>query len=93
MRSKPDGIPLEGVVASPPTATLKREGMAMEANRKEQCDFDIDYNGERWHIEMVWKQSNGKIAWYDGITYRDGVAFYRIFGPKQLNIPGVTKEG
>jgi hypothetical protein len=63
----------------------------MEANRKERCDFDVNYYGEKWHIEMAWIQSNGDIAWYDGGIYRDGVKFMRIFSPNEIDVPKINQ--
>uniref|UniRef100_A0A6H1ZZX1 Uncharacterized protein n=1 Tax=viral metagenome TaxID=1070528 RepID=A0A6H1ZZX1_9ZZZZ len=62
----------------------------MEANRKKRCDFDAEFNGETWHIEMVWLQSNGNVAWYDGATFRNGVKFMRTFNPQEISPPPIT---
>jgi hypothetical protein len=56
----------------------------MEANNKESVDYNIIFNGEEWHITMSWVQMNGTVVWYDGTTYRDGVAFHRIFSPEEV---------
>jgi hypothetical protein len=63
----------------------------MEANRKERCEFDVNYNNEIWHIEMAWIQANGNVAWYDGGIYRDGVKFMRIFSPGEIVVPKITR--
>lgn len=62
----------------------------MEANKKEQCDFSVTYNGEQWDIEEVWIQANGEVAWYAGSMYRNGVKFMRIFLPSEIDVPLVT---
>ena len=59
----------------------------MEANRKERCDFDIVLKGETWHIDMAWIGAGREVAWYDGTTHRDGVAFHRIFSPTEIKAP------
>ena len=61
----------------------------MEANRKECCDFNVEFRGETWHIEMAWIQANGKPAWYDGSTHREGVKFMRTFGPSEIDVPQI----
>jgi len=57
----------------------------MEANRKERCDFDVSFRGEEWHIEMMWIQANGGVAWYDGGIFRKGTKFMRTFSPSEID--------
>jgi hypothetical protein len=57
----------------------------MEANRKESVDYNIIFRGEEWHITMSWIQTDGKVVWYDGTTYRNGVAYHRIFSPEDVD--------
>jgi len=61
----------------------------MEANRKENCDFDVRYKEESWHIENVWIQENGEVAWFEAKTYRDGVCFNQIFSSWEVEIPAI----
>jgi hypothetical protein len=62
----------------------------MEANRKESCDFKAMFRGEEWHIRSVYIQSDGKVAWYDGNTCRDGVRVYRTFSGDEIAPPDIT---
>jgi hypothetical protein len=63
----------------------------MEANRKEECDFSFNRNGEIWNIVEVWIQNDGTIAWYVGYAVRfknnltpNGIKFWRTFEPGEI---------
>ena len=63
----------------------------MEANRKEDCNFDVIVKGRKWHINTAWIQPNGEVAWFDASTERNGVTFYQIFSPDELEHPQVER--
>ena len=56
----------------------------MEANIKERIDLKANFNNEVWEIDFVWMDNYGRAVWYDGITFRDGVCFHRIFTPSEI---------
>jgi len=56
----------------------------MEANYREDCDFEIDRLGEKWKITGCWKlRYDNSIAWWEAETTRNGIKFHRIFSPKE----------
>lgn len=61
----------------------------MEAQTKQSCDFTVKINGENWHIVTMWRKTDREPAWYDGSTCRNGVRFYRIFTPNEVQSPAV----
>jgi hypothetical protein len=64
----------------------------MEANRKERCDFSVQYKGEQWDIQMAWIGKGNVVAWYDGRTVREGTSFYRTFEPSEITIPQIDHD-
>ena len=76
----------EIVVATPITEAT------MEANRKEECEFSVEYNGETWAITNAWIATNGTTAWYEGHTVRDGVTWFRTFAPGEIAVPQVEHD-
>jgi hypothetical protein len=78
------GQPNSEIVVAAPTKETD-----MEANRQQECEFTVEYAGERWDITQAWIAPGGKVAWYDGKTVRDGVTFFRTFGPDEIDVPQV----
>lgn len=64
----------------------------MEANTKEKCDFNINYKNENWHITAYWLSATRETCWYEGETLRDGVSFYRLFAPTEIDVPEITNN-
>lgn len=63
-----------------------------EANRRESCDFEVNFKDEAWQIEMAYITPAGDVAWYDGNTCRDGVRFYRTFSPTEIKVPVAERQ-
>ena len=64
----------------------------MEANRKEECAFDVKFKGENWNINACWlNTATDNVCWYEGTTQRDGVNFYRTFSPSEINMPQIKR--
>lgn len=64
----------------------------MEANRKESCDFEVEFNGETWHITSEYIMPGGRTAWFDGNTCRRGIRFYRTFSTNEIKRPEIESK-
>lgn len=65
----------------------------MEANYREDCDFEHDRLGEIWRITRCWKiQYDGSIAWWEGECVRGGVKFHRLFRPSEVVPPNIKYD-
>ena len=62
-----------------------------EANRNYPCDFDIKFNEENWHIYSRWVDRTNRVVWYDGRIDRNGITFYRVFSPDEIDVPKVER--
>jgi len=61
-------------------------------NKKEECDFDVIYKNEKYHIFEMWIQPNGYPAFYEGTTDRNGVSCIHTFTPDEIPVPEITEE-
>jgi len=64
----------------------------MKANRKQECEFTVEKDGETWAITNAWISADGKVAWYDGQTVRDGETWFRTFSPDDIAVPQVEHD-
>ena len=70
---------------------MEENAIKTEANRKESCDFRVNYDGREWHITMCWLTTGGEVCWYEGTTHKNGVPFHRTFSPAQVQSPPVVQ--
>ena len=67
------------------------ENEKTKPNRPEICDFDVDFEGEKWHIFKAWVHpDNSEIAWYDGSITRNTIVSERTFSPDQILVPKIS---
>lgn len=51
------------------------------------CDFNVQWNGEKWKITGCWKRPDHSVAFWDGEIIRDKVIFTRTFAPGEIELP------
>lgn len=61
-------------------------------NKKQDCDFDVSYKGEVWHIFECWLDRDREPQYYIGETKRKGVRFERTIAASEIKHPYLKQQ-
>lgn len=54
-------------------------------NKRQECDFNIMHDGEKYHVFEKWITPESKIAYYEGYRIYQGIRINKTFTPSKID--------